>query len=338
MDFDKGKLFVGGISQEVTKEILREHFSKYGKIIDSVVMREKYTGRTRGFGFVQFYDSSDANKALQDKHVLLQRKVDVKRAEPRHQQQQQQKLRVGLNTNDGANDQLSSNKIFVGGLSREVTEEDFKSYFGEYGSITDLVVMHDGLTGMPRGFGFITFDSEEAVRKTLETRFHTLKGKQVEVKRAVPKDDTNHRCSYDNHYNMRIGDYQCWYLLYDPYYGFYYDYMPFFDGYVYGRRYPFGSYNIEDTIIYPYGIIGNGVTNAIDRDCHELTDNDIDTECVNDNEQNSDGGFVHMLANTPKQVDGEDDNTDYSSFVENYNDLDKQVHEQLSSSTVGNLD
>lgn len=76
----------------------------------------------------------------------------------------------------------------MGGLSSTITEADFKKYFDQFGTITDVVVMYDHNTQRPRGFGFITYDSEDAVDKVLLNAFHELNGKMVEVKRAVPKE------------------------------------------------------------------------------------------------------------------------------------------------------
>jgi RNA-binding protein Musashi len=50
--------------------------------------------------------------------------------------------------------------------------------------------MYDHNTQRPRGFGFITYDSEDAVDKALHKNFHELNGKMVEVKRAVPKEQS----------------------------------------------------------------------------------------------------------------------------------------------------
>ena len=79
-------------------------------------------------------------------------------------------------------------KIFVGGLAATITEDDFKQYFQQFGNITDAVVMYDHETQRPRGFGFITFDTEDAVEKVLQKNFHEVNEKLVEVKPAVPKD------------------------------------------------------------------------------------------------------------------------------------------------------
>lgn len=73
-------------------------------------------------------------------------------------------------------------------MPSSVTERDFKKHFDQYGTITDVVVMYDHNTQRPRGFGFITYDCEDAVDRALYRTFHELNGKLVEVKRAVPKE------------------------------------------------------------------------------------------------------------------------------------------------------
>merc|ERR1719393_200762 len=81
------KLFVGGISANTTSEVLRSHFRRYGKIIDSVVMFKN--GRPRGFGFVTFDLPVCAALALTDAHWIEGRQVDVKSAVPGQRAQAQ---------------------------------------------------------------------------------------------------------------------------------------------------------------------------------------------------------------------------------------------------------
>jgi RNA-binding protein Musashi len=75
MDSDQGKLFIGGISWETTEEKLKEYFDNYGDVLQTVVMREKTTGRPRGFGFVVFADPSILDRVLQDTHTIDGRTV-----------------------------------------------------------------------------------------------------------------------------------------------------------------------------------------------------------------------------------------------------------------------
>jgi RNA-binding protein Musashi len=77
MDSDEGKLFIGGISWETTEEKLKEHFGQYGGVSQAVIMRDKATGRPRGFGFVVFSDPSILDRVLQDRHTIDGRTVSI---------------------------------------------------------------------------------------------------------------------------------------------------------------------------------------------------------------------------------------------------------------------
>ena len=57
------KLFVGNLAWEVGAEDLKEAFSKFGEITDAFVATDKYSGRSRGFGFVTFADENSAETA-----------------------------------------------------------------------------------------------------------------------------------------------------------------------------------------------------------------------------------------------------------------------------------
>ncbi|KAF8377674.1 hypothetical protein HHK36_031058 [Tetracentron sinense] len=136
--------------------------------------------------------------------------VEVKKAVPRVEKPQNRRdhsdeqENTGLRenrSNGGSDNQFRTRKIFVGGLSSILTKEEFRSYFEKFGRITDAVAMCESKTRRPRGFGFITFDSEEAVESVMQKSFHELNGKLVEAKRAVPKAVSD--CS-NNSYNVGI--------------------------------------------------------------------------------------------------------------------------------------
>jgi RNA recognition motif-containing protein len=60
------------------------------------------------------------------------------------------------------------NKIFVGGLNWDATDDDLRETFGECGSITDAVIVNDRDTGRSRGFGFVTYSSDEEAKAAVE--------------------------------------------------------------------------------------------------------------------------------------------------------------------------
>ncbi|CAI9297369.1 unnamed protein product [Lactuca saligna] len=190
MDSDEGKLFIGGIAWDTTEETLRDYFSKYGHVSQTVIMRDKTTGRPRGFGFVVFSDPSLLDSVLQDRHTIEGRTVEAKRALSREEQQTSRPAgNVGRSSGgSGTGGNYRTKKIFVGGLPSTLTEDQFRQYFETYGDITDVVIMFDQTTNRPRGFGFISFDTEDAVDRVLQKTFHELNNKLVEVKRALPKD------------------------------------------------------------------------------------------------------------------------------------------------------
>ncbi|XP_057966434.1 heterogeneous nuclear ribonucleoprotein 1-like isoform X2 [Malania oleifera] len=185
MESDLGKLFIGGISWDTDEDRLKEYFRTYGEVVEAVIMRDRMTGRARGFGFIVFADPAVAERVVRDKHIIDGRTVEAKKAVPRDDQHILQRSTGSIHGSPGPG---RTKKIFVGGLASTVTESDFKKYFDQFGTITDVVVMYDHNTQRPRGFGFITYDSEEAVDRVLHKTFHELNGKMVEVKRAVPKE------------------------------------------------------------------------------------------------------------------------------------------------------
>lgn len=80
-------------------------------------------------------------------------------------------------------------KVFIGGLSWETTDQKLRAYFENYGAVQEAFVSYDRNTGRPRGFGFVVFESGEIADKVVATK-HTIDRREVEAKKAVPKDET----------------------------------------------------------------------------------------------------------------------------------------------------
>lgn len=75
------KLFIGGLDYKTSEATLRQHFERFGDVIDCVVMREPQTKRSRGFGFVIYKNSSMVDRAQDARpHKVDGREVQSKRA------------------------------------------------------------------------------------------------------------------------------------------------------------------------------------------------------------------------------------------------------------------
>lgn len=77
MEGDAGKLFVGGISWDTNDDRLREYFETFGDVVEAVIMRDRSTGRARGFGFVVFSDPAVAEQVVMEKHMIDGRLVSA---------------------------------------------------------------------------------------------------------------------------------------------------------------------------------------------------------------------------------------------------------------------
>ncbi|XP_066149904.1 heterogeneous nuclear ribonucleoprotein 27C isoform X1 [Euwallacea fornicatus] len=174
-DDEKGKLFVGGLSWETTQDNLQRYFSRYGEVIDCVVMKNAESGRSRGFGFVTFADPANVNVVLQNgPHTLDGRTIDPKPCNPRTLQ----KPKKGG----------GYPKVFLGGLPSNVTETDLRSFFTRFGKVMEVVIMYDQEKKKSRGFGFLSFEDDDSVDRCVAEHFVNLNGKQVEIKKAEPRD------------------------------------------------------------------------------------------------------------------------------------------------------
>ncbi|KKU50409.1 MAG: RNP-1 like protein RNA-binding protein [Parcubacteria group bacterium GW2011_GWA1_47_10] len=58
------KLYVGGLPYSTTEDALREHFAQAGEVTSAVIIMDKMSGRSKGFGFVEMANDEDAQKAI----------------------------------------------------------------------------------------------------------------------------------------------------------------------------------------------------------------------------------------------------------------------------------
>lgn len=79
---------------------------------------------------------------------------------------------------------IDADKIFVGGLSWQTTEESLRYHFEQYGTVVSVEVMRDRVTGDPRGFAFVVFRDVETVNLVMAEPRHEINHKVVDVKRA----------------------------------------------------------------------------------------------------------------------------------------------------------
>ena len=83
-----------------------------------------------------------------------------------------------------------NNKLFVGNLSFNTTENDLQDAFAAHGTVTEANLMMDRMTNRPRGFGFVTMSSPEEAQKAIAAMHgKELDGRPLTVNVARPREE-----------------------------------------------------------------------------------------------------------------------------------------------------
>ncbi|KAG7090053.1 hypothetical protein E1B28_011671 [Marasmius oreades] len=111
------KLFIGGLAGSVTSESMREFFSQYGRVIDSTVMLDRETGRSKGFGFVSL-ENVDVRPFLGFGNLEIDGKlIDVKLAQPRYQRENFNEDQQYDNAGDASGGNFNASRTAAGGFN-----------------------------------------------------------------------------------------------------------------------------------------------------------------------------------------------------------------------------
>lgn len=162
-------------------EGLREHFQEFGTITDAVVMRDRATGKPRGFGFVSFSSADAADAALAKRHTVCGRVIDAKRCVPREEMRDRPPPPAAASLS-------IPRKLFVAGLAPSTKDDAFRAYFERFGTVVESSVVVDHVNGASRGFGFVTYESDASAEAVLAPdAAHELEGQPLSVRRAAPK-------------------------------------------------------------------------------------------------------------------------------------------------------
>uniref|UniRef100_A0A3B3B8T3 RRM domain-containing protein n=1 Tax=Oryzias melastigma TaxID=30732 RepID=A0A3B3B8T3_ORYME len=171
------KLFVGGLSANTDDDGLRQHFERFGELIDHVVIKHKVQSRSRCFGFVTYAKPEQADAAMAAiPHTVDGTAVEVKRAVAKEKSKEPESFARAM-----------EKKIFVGGLKNDIFEFQLTEYFSQYGQKSEIML--DMVTGRNRGFGFVHFTNPSAADKAALVKFHKVNAHRVEVKKALTKQE-----------------------------------------------------------------------------------------------------------------------------------------------------
>ncbi|XP_049431136.1 RNA-binding protein 28 isoform X2 [Epinephelus fuscoguttatus] len=202
-------IFVGHLPASASNERLTEIFSEIGPVKQCFVVRERGTDKCRGFGYVTYSMLEDAQRALKEVREydgqklalsVAKRKIKDKRKtgpkkpaaapeepaaaakEPAAAPEEDQQKSKGLRK------KFLKARLIIRNLSFQCSEEDLKQVFSNYGTVLESKIPLKP-DGKMRGFAFVLFKNvSEAARALNAMNMKAIKGRQVAIDWAVPKD------------------------------------------------------------------------------------------------------------------------------------------------------
>jgi len=140
-------VYVKNISADVTDDEFRELFAKYGDVTSSSLAREAETGKSRGFGFVNFTTHEAAAKAVEELNgnEFHGQELYVGRAQKKHEREEELRKSYEAARLEKANKYQGVN-LYIKNLDDEVDDDKLRQMFSEFGQITSAKVMRDAVT------------------------------------------------------------------------------------------------------------------------------------------------------------------------------------------------
>ncbi|KAF7644208.1 hypothetical protein LDENG_00226040 [Lucifuga dentata] len=144
-------LIVNYLPQSMSQDELRSLFSSVGEVESAKLIRDKVAGHSLGYGFVNFVNPNDAERAISTLNGLRlhSKTIKVSFARP-------------------SSDTIKDANLYISGLPRTLSQQDLEDMFTRYGHIINSRVLVDQGSGLSRGVAFIRFDkraeAEDAVK------------------------------------------------------------------------------------------------------------------------------------------------------------------------------
>lgn len=201
---DARKLFVAGLPESITEEVLRDLFLATGATVVNVSLpKDRTTGRPRGFGFVTLSTSEEAESARQalDGSIQAGRSISVRpfQSEPPRRGEPRSEGRGGFGGGGGGPGggepsagppaAAEDRTLYVGNLPYDTSQAEVEQLFADKGA-GPVVRVHlpAGPDGRLRGFGFVTLANGEAANAALAAlRDADVRGRRLMINIAHPR-------------------------------------------------------------------------------------------------------------------------------------------------------
>lgn len=176
-------VFVGDLASDVTDTVLHETFAtRYPSVRGAKVVVDANTGRSKGYGFVRFGDETERSRAMTEMNgqYCSSRPMRIGVATPKKPSAQQQYPSQAVVLSGGAvangaqsENDTSNTTVFVGGLNSEITDEELRQTFSEFGEVLSVKIP------VGKGCGFVQFSNRSSAEESIQQLNNTVIGKST---------------------------------------------------------------------------------------------------------------------------------------------------------------
>lgn len=196
------KLFVGRLPRTIDEATLTPLFSPFGRVMETVIIRDKASGVHKGSAFIKMASITEADAAVRALHNV--KVLDPQFGPIQVKYANGEPERLGLSV-DSAQAGQDLGKLFVGSVARNMTEQDVRQIFEPYGKIEEVVVLKDPGTKQSRGCAFVKFAYKEQALQAIKALHgvvttpgssRPLEVKFAENRRAAPATSSSALSSF----------------------------------------------------------------------------------------------------------------------------------------------
>lgn len=171
------KLFIRGLGWDTTTDSLRTVFSAHGDLAEAIVITDKASGRSKGYGFITFVHADGALLALKEPSKLIGGRMTVT-----------QLAAAGMGGTVASQtpaEDVALRKIFVGGVPQDMAADRLLSHFLSYGEIEEGPLGFDKQTGRSKGYALFVYKAVDGARAALVDPVKVIDGHSMICKLAA---------------------------------------------------------------------------------------------------------------------------------------------------------
>lgn len=179
--YERKKVFVGGMPYSVTEDDIVEYFSDCGRVTELDCVTFPDTGKFRGLVFITFETEAGADKALAlDGADMWGRYLKVQRCKLK------EPVKVKPHFDQPPSKHPDCLSAYIGNLAWDVSEDELREFFRDC-AIAAIRFAHDKDTGEFRGFGHVDFADDKSLELAVSLDQQEVHGRPVKIAYAVPK-------------------------------------------------------------------------------------------------------------------------------------------------------